>query len=91
MEKPGWRTPWGIPPFLVGCFRRTHAAIFSFRAGVNPRAMRMSVMPTTQTRLGRVIGGFRPCQERLHANGPAADHALAFEKTTQWGPAKTSP
>ena len=27
---------WVIPPFLAGCFRRTHAAIFSFIAGVMP-------------------------------------------------------
>jgi len=25
-----------IPPFLTGCGRRTHAAIFSFMAGVMP-------------------------------------------------------
>ncbi|MFT5060571.1 MAG: hypothetical protein ACI9AX_000893, partial [Polaromonas sp.] len=25
-----------IPPFLVGCIRRTYAAIFSFMAGVMP-------------------------------------------------------
>ena len=25
-----------IPPFLTGCSRRTHAAIFSFMAGVMP-------------------------------------------------------
>ena len=25
-----------IPPFLTGCVRRIHAAIFSFRAGVMP-------------------------------------------------------
>ena len=25
-----------IPPFLTGCIRRIHAAIFSFRAGVMP-------------------------------------------------------
>ena len=27
---------WVIPPFLAGCIRRIHAAIFSFWAGVMP-------------------------------------------------------
>jgi transposase len=41
-----------IPPFLTGCGRRTHAAIFSFMAGVMPPMPRCPAMVCLQTMKG---------------------------------------
>jgi hypothetical protein len=48
-----WRGPdVVIPPFLTGCIRRIHAAIFSFMAGVMPPMPRCPAMVCLQTMRG---------------------------------------
>jgi hypothetical protein len=52
--KAGWPVAnyHGNPPFLTGCGRRTHAAIFSFMAGVMPPMPRCPAMVCLQTMKG---------------------------------------
>ena len=47
--KRRWSDEAVIPPFLMGCLRRMHAAIFSFWAGVMPPMPHCPAMVCLQT------------------------------------------